>query len=389
MGKVRRRCQWITLWHGYRVVYNKSDFQWAVTVRFSIGMAVIVLPFCVGDEYDMTKRFLVLFGLIISAGAVSADPLLDGDAEAGQQKAAVCAACHGPKGNMESAQFPKLAGQGAPYIYEQLMLFKSGERENAIMMGQASGLSEQEMKDLAVYFSAQQTKPGVADEAVAPAGAAIYHGGNPDKNIPACAGCHGPAGVGNAAAKFPRLSGQNPQYIAAQLTAYRDGTRSGYRNATIMNGVAERLSDADIKALASYVSGLAPTDGKTRSDQYGALMQGAGGPDAASNAPADDGASEQPSESDGGQQPEKAMAGGNDAAAAKDAQGDSAEQQPDAADGSAEAGQAQDQSDQADAAAKQEADAAAGSADPGADDAQDKAATDTDASADDSGDASQ
>lgn len=284
----------------------------------------------------MTKRFFMLFGLMICAGAVSADPLLDGDAEAGQQKAAVCAACHGPKGNMESAQFPKLAGQGAPYIYEQLMLFKSGERKNAIMMGQASGLSEQDMKNVAVYFAAQQTKPGVADESIAPAGAALYHGGNPDKNIPACSGCHGPAGVGNAAAKFPHLSGQNPQYIVAQLTAYRDGTRSGYRNATIMNGVAERLSDADIKALASYVSGLAPSDGKNRSNDYGALMQGAGGPGAAA------GGAGTGESADGGP--------GGDSAQAED----SASANPD--------DEAPQSADQADAAAKEEAGSAAGDA---------------------------
>ncbi len=310
----------------------------------------------------MTKRFFMLFGLMICAGAVSADPLLDGDAEAGQQKAAACAACHGPKGNMESAQFPKLAGQGAPYIYEQLMLFKSGERKNAIMMGQASGLSEQDMKNVAVYFAAQQTKPGVADESIAPAGAALYHGGNPDKNIPACSGCHGPAGVGNAAAKFPHLSGQNPQYIVAQLTAYRDGTRSGYRNATIMNGVAERLSDADIKALASYVSGLAPSDGKKRSNDYGALMQGAGGPGAAAGG---DAAAATDASADGAQDDDQSGDQNGDSAPADDGAS------------SNDNGEAMQSADKADAAAKEKAGSAAGgsggaedNAQPGADAAQ-------------------
>ncbi|WP_353247858.1 c-type cytochrome [Salinisphaera sp. T31B1] len=337
----------------------------------------------------MTKRFFVLFGLMMCAGAVSADPLLDGDAEAGQQKAAVCAACHGPKGNMESAQFPKLAGQGAPYIYEQLKLFKSGERNNAIMMGQASGLSDADMKNLAVYFAAQQTKPGVADETIAPAGAVLYHGGNPDKNTPACAGCHGPSGLGNAAAKFPHLSGQNPQYIVTQLTAYRDGTRSGYRNATIMNGVAERLSDADIKALASYVSGLAPSDGKGGGNGHGALMQGVGGPGAAAGNAAGAGAAA------GGQSPSS---------------DDQSGEQPPAAAGQDEAGQSENgngggeqaapkPADQADAAAKQKADAAAGTenganAEGGSDNASSDGSTDTsgdgaNASADNAGDNSQ
>ncbi|MES1941622.1 cytochrome c4 [Salinisphaera sp. T5B8] len=274
----------------------------------------------------MTKRFFVLFGLMICAGAVAAEPLVDGDVEAGKTRSAQCAACHGPQGNMQSEQFPKLAGQGAPYIYEQLKLFKSGERQNAIMAGQAAGLSDEDMKNLAVYFAAQQTRPGAADVSVAPAGAVLYHGGNADKGVPACSGCHGPSGLGNAAAKFPRLSGQSPQYIATQLKAYRSGDRSGYRNATIMNGVAENLTDADIQALASYVAGLRPATGETNGEDYGALMQHAGGP--------------------GG-----AAAGAGDQNGASDGEGQPA---PEDAEENAQQSQA------ADAAAKQEADAAAG-----------------------------
>ena len=120
----------------------------------------------------MTKRFFVLFGLMICAGAAGAEPLVDGDADAGKEKSASCAACHGPQGNMESEQFPKLAGQGAPYIYEQLKLFKSGDRQNAVMAGQVADLDEQDMQDIAAYFADQQTRPGAADEKVAPAGAA-------------------------------------------------------------------------------------------------------------------------------------------------------------------------------------------------------------------------
>jgi len=230
----------------------------------------------------MTKRIFLLFGLLISAGVALAappdtNPLVDGDPEAGKQVAAPCAACHGPKGNMESAQFPKLAGQGAPYILEQLKLFKSGERQNAIMAGQVAGLDDQAMSDVAAYFAAQKTRPAAADKAIAPAGAKLYHGGDPDKNIPACSGCHGPSGLGNAAAKFPRLSGQNAPYVVAQLTAYRDGKRAGYRNAKIMADVANRLSDKQIKALASYVAGLAPSREGAGNDK-GALMQNVAGP---------------------------------------------------------------------------------------------------------------
>ncbi|MES1950591.1 cytochrome c4 [Salinisphaera sp. S4-8] len=293
----------------------------------------------------MTKRFFVLFGLMICAGAVAAEPLVDGDVDAGKTRSAQCAACHGPQGNMQSEQFPKLAGQGAPYIYEQLKLFKSGERQNAIMAGQAAGLSDEDMKNLAVYFAAQQTRPGAADVSVAPAGAVLYHGGNADKGVPACSGCHGPSGLGNAAAKFPRLSGQSPQYIATQLKAYRSGDRSGYRNATIMNGVAENLTDADIQALASYVAGLRPASGEAKGENYGALMQHAGGPGAAAGAADQNGASDgegQPAPEDAEENAQQSQAA--DAAAKQEA--DAAAGQDSSTDnGAAENGEADDQTD--------------------------------------------
>lgn len=319
-----------------------------------------MLPFCVGDDYDMTKRLFVLFGLMICAGAVTAQPLGDGDVEAGKTRAAACAACHGPQGNMESAQFPKLAGQGAPYIHEQLKLFKSGERDNAIMAGQAAGLSDEDMANIAAFYASQQTRPGAADVAVAPAGAVIYHGGNAEDGIPACSGCHGPSGLGNAAAKYPRLSGQSPQYIATQLKAYRDGSRSGYRNAKIMAGVAEELSDDDIQSLASYVAGLAPASGdkdqeKGKGSEYGALMQNAGGPEAA----AGPGAAKSPSDaksSDDGSDPADAAAkqetdqtaGEEDAANDQPAGGDDSGKQENAADKAADTGSSNESSPDSD-----------------------------------------
>lgn len=184
--------------------------------------------------------------------------LLAGDAKAGAKLSATCAACHGADGNSTNPAWPKLAGQGAPYIYEQLQEFKNGKRKNAIMAGQAAGLSDQDMQDVAVYFAQQKTKPGVADESLVERGGSIYHGGIPDKDVPACSGCHGPSGLGQPPAQFPRLSGQHAAYIDAQLTAYRDGDRAGSRNGQIMTDVAARLTDDDIKALSSYVEGLAP-----------------------------------------------------------------------------------------------------------------------------------
>lgn len=184
--------------------------------------------------------------------------LVDGDLAIGAKLSPTCAACHGAGGNSTNPVWPKIAGQGAPYIYEQLKLFKSGERENAIMAGIVADLSEEDMRGLAVYFSGQANSGGAADESLVEAGSAIYHGGIPEENVPACSGCHGPAGLGNPAAKYPQISGQHAPYVSAQLKAYRDGERSDYRNGKIMSAVATDLSDEDIEALASYVQGLRP-----------------------------------------------------------------------------------------------------------------------------------
>lgn len=210
----------------------------------------------------MSKRMLILVILGLSAGLAQAQgdienkPLIDGDAQAGAQLSGTCAACHGADGNGQNPVWPKLAGQGAPYLYEQLMLFKSGERQNAIMTAQVADLDEQDMRDLAVYYANNTISGGVADEALVKTGAAIYHGGIPEEEVPACSGCHGPAGQGNPTAKYPSLAGQHAAYVSAQLKAYRDGERSGYPKAEIMNSVSAELTDEDIEALASYVEGL-------------------------------------------------------------------------------------------------------------------------------------
>lgn len=206
----------------------------------------------------MIQRIIVLFGLALAAGTLGAEPMLAGDLQAGAQKAAPCAACHGPNGNSVNPQWPKLAGQHANYLARQLRLFKSGARNNPLMMGQAAGLSEQDMKDLAVYYTGQDAQFGVADEALVAAGKALYFGGNPEEQVPACSGCHGPAGLGNAAAGYPRLSGQHAAYVAARLRAYRDGEVADTPQAQIMAGVIAGLGDRDIEAVAGFVTGLRP-----------------------------------------------------------------------------------------------------------------------------------
>lgn len=192
-----------------------------------------------------------------------------GDATAGQSKAAVCAACHGMDGNSADPQYPKLAGQHERYIARHLALYKSGERNNAIMLGFAAGLSPQDMRDIGAYFATQKVRAGLADESVIESGPnegkkfyqvgeKLYRGGDLERGIPACAACHGPAGKGNPGPAYPALGGQHAAYTAAQLNLFRDGTvhgRDANANA-VMAGVARYLTDEEIQALATYIEGL-------------------------------------------------------------------------------------------------------------------------------------
>ncbi len=183
-----------------------------------------------------------------------------GDAESGKAKSAPCAACHGADGNSVNPAWPKLAGQGAAYIVTQLQMFKDGTRQNALMAPQAAALSEQDMHDLAAYYAAQTVTPGAADPELVKVGEAIYRGGIIDKDVTACAACHGPNGSGNPPAKFPMLSGQHAAYTESRLVAYRaiDPTleKDILPAASIMVSVTERLTDNEIKALSQYIQGL-------------------------------------------------------------------------------------------------------------------------------------
>jgi len=193
---------------------------------------------------------------------------LPGDPERGAAKAAVCAACHGVDGNAVDPMYPDLAGQHERYIARQLALFKTGERDNAIMLGFAAPLSPQDMRDLGAYFSGQVRTPGLADESPITDGPAagrkfyqvgeqLYRGGDAERGLPACLACHGPAGDGNPGPAYPALAGQHARYTADMLTRYRAGTVYGEGpNAAVMAGVAKTLTDQEIQALATYVEGL-------------------------------------------------------------------------------------------------------------------------------------
>jgi len=178
-----------------------------------------------------------------------------GDPVAGKTKAEPCAACHAADGNSVMPDWPKLAGQSAKYLEQQLAAFKSGARKNALMAPMATGLSEQDMADLAVYFSSQKVTTGKADPALVEAGESLYRGGNADREIPACMACHSPTGAGNPAAGYPSVQGQHAAYTITQLKAFRSSERQTDAK-SVMRDIAEKMRDSDIEAVASYISGL-------------------------------------------------------------------------------------------------------------------------------------
>ena len=198
----------------------------------------------------------LLLTLGVTGVAQAAGTALVGDATAGQAKTAVCGACHGPDGNSMAPNFPKLAGQGNKYLLKQLHEIKDGKREVLEMTGMLTNLSDQDLADIAAYFSSQKGSVGAADAKLVARGEALFRGGDLQKGMPACTGCHSPDGQGNAAAGFPHLGGQHASYIEKQLTDFREGERTNDGDSMIMRGIAAKLSNKDIKALASYIQGL-------------------------------------------------------------------------------------------------------------------------------------
>lgn len=192
-----------------------------------------------------------------------ANPFTGGNAQAGASKAAVCMGCHGPAGNSANPAWPKLAGQGANYLYRQLQNYKSGARPDPLMGPQAAGLADEDMRDLAAYFATQKIAPGVASEASIATAQSLYRAGDAKAGIPACAACHGPDGAGIEASGYPRIGGQHATYLTKVLRDMRglatqlDGLPNGPLQT--MAPIAGKLSDAQIDALASYLNGLHST----------------------------------------------------------------------------------------------------------------------------------
>ena len=188
-----------------------------------------------------------------AAGPTTSAAKAPPDLVKGQASFAACSACHGADGNSGTPAYPKLAQQHPEYLVKQLQEYKSGKRANAIMVGFASGLSDEDMKNIAFWVTTNKEKLGAAtDKDLAALGERIYRGGIQDRQVAACAGCHSPNGAG-IPSQYPRLAGQHAEYTAAQLTYFRDGVR---KNNLQMTQNAAKLNDREIKALADYIAGL-------------------------------------------------------------------------------------------------------------------------------------
>lgn len=226
----------------------------------------------------IVKNALFSLGVFVFVQGTQA-AVLTGDAKAGATKAAVCGACHGADGNSMAPNFPKLAGQGERYLSKQINDIKAwGAETNPAkkattgravpeMSGILANLSAQDIADISAFFAAQNTQlsgtkkievqvnSGLKVDAIE-LGSKLYRNGNLSTGVPACTGCHAPDGKGNAAAGFPRLSGQHPEYIEKQLLSFRAGNRTNDGDTSPMRSIADKMSDAEIKAVANFIAGL-------------------------------------------------------------------------------------------------------------------------------------
>lgn len=184
-----------------------------------------------------------------------------GDAAQGKEKSQVCQGCHGTDGNSYGPEWPNLASQHTSYLTKQISNFREGIRKNETMNSMVAGLNEQDIKDIAAYFSSQSLVEQQAssneqiDSELIKTGRKIYKGGNRYSGVPACAGCHGPNAVGNGPAAFPHLAGQKPTYLIKTLKDFRSGARANDPN-EIMRNIAAKLTDSEINAVANYVATL-------------------------------------------------------------------------------------------------------------------------------------
>ena len=214
----------------------------------------------------LIASFLIAAALVAPALSQANEPAKVAKADVVKGEASyngICMACHGAAGNSSTPTYPRLAGQHADYIVKQLQEFKSSKRPNAVMTGMAAALSDDDMKNIGAYLASQKPSPNFAkDPATVALGERIYRGGIAERQVPACAGCHAPNGVG-IPAQYPRLAGQHADYTLSQLSAFREYANKGAGtpvvgrpNSAQMAGVTAKMNDREIKAVADYIAGL-------------------------------------------------------------------------------------------------------------------------------------
>ncbi len=196
----------------------------------------------------------LLISLLVSIGLTGVAHAA-GDAAAGQAKTAVCAACHSADGNSVVGNFPKLAGQGEKYLLKQLNDIKSGARMVPEMTGMLTNLSDQDLADIAAYFSSKKMQLGQAAEDQIELGQKIWRAGVADKGVAACTACHGPSGAGIDTAAYPKLGGQHAQYVESTLQKFAKGDRANDPS-SMMRDIAAKMSAEEMKAVSQYVQGL-------------------------------------------------------------------------------------------------------------------------------------
>jgi len=193
--------------------------------------------------------------ILIGLSSLMSFALIAADSEAGKTKSAVCAGCHGADGNSLNPVWPILAGQHASYLVKQMKNFKAAERLDPVMQSMVAALSEEDMQDIAAYFSSQKAKPVTFDDTLVELGENIYRSGITEISVAACMACHSPGANGNEPAVYPSLKGQHTDYQVVQLKKFRDGTRTN-DPASIMRSVAARMSDREMMAVAAYISAI-------------------------------------------------------------------------------------------------------------------------------------
>ncbi|MDG2252740.1 MAG: c-type cytochrome [Methylophilaceae bacterium] len=201
--------------------------------------------------------FFILLGTLSISFSLFAEPQKETNQYLSAKKIVnnLCIACHAIDGNSSISMNPKLAGQHSAYITKQLMNFKNGTRENAVMAGIVASLTEDDMKNLGLYFSMQSLKLSSAKtNGKGSLGEKIYRGGLSEKGVPACASCHGPAGHG-VPDVYPRLNGQHSEYSLSQLNLFRLEKRTNDEG-VMMRMIAQKLTEKEMLAVSDYIQGL-------------------------------------------------------------------------------------------------------------------------------------